>query len=236
MRVGAPVADYVGALQAVVGVTAALVERTKSGLGQKVDIRLLDGQIGMLSNYLPGFGVTGEPSGPVGAYHPQLAPYQPFDTKDGTLIVACLTEEFWRSLCTALDLPELIDDPRFRTNSDRVHNRSELERILAPVIRATSTAALSIALESADVPFAPIHSIEDLLQHPQVRENGTIIELEHSLAGKYRAVAAPFSFERTPGGVSTSAPELGFHSREVLIQFGFTNEEVSNLVDKGIVH
>jgi crotonobetainyl-CoA:carnitine CoA-transferase CaiB-like acyl-CoA transferase len=112
-RVGAPVADYVGSLQTMSAVTLALHERFRTGRGQHVKVSLLDGQMAMLSNYIAGFYVTGQPDGPVGNYHPQLVPYQPYDTADGSVIVACLTEEFWRRMCGALGLPHLLENPQY---------------------------------------------------------------------------------------------------------------------------
>lgn len=230
IRVGAPVADYVGALQATTSVALALVERARSGLGQKVEAVLMEGQMGMLSNYLPGFFVTGEPSGPVGDYHPQIAPYQPYDTADGRVIIACLTEGFWRSLCGALDLGDLTTDPKFARNADRVKNRDELNAILSPLFRNWTSEDLMAALDTADVPCAPIMTISDLAEHPQVALNGSIVDLEHPRAGAYKIAVTPFRLNRTPGGVSATAPELGADTADVLTELGFSAEEIADVV------
>jgi crotonobetainyl-CoA:carnitine CoA-transferase CaiB-like acyl-CoA transferase len=231
-RVGAPVGDYVGALQTMVAVTLALQERTRSGLGQKVEVSLLDGQMAMLSNYMAGFHVTGQPDGPVGNYHPQLVPYQPYEAQDGTVIVACLTEEFWRRMCGALELPHLLEDSRFATNPDRVAHRDLLNSELEPVIARMTSSELIARLEAADVPCGPILSMADLIQHPQVAASQTIIELEHPKAGRYHAVAAPFRLTASPARPAGPAPDLGAHTAEVLREFGLPPADIAGEADQ----
>jgi len=226
IRVGAPVADYVGSLQTVVGITVALHERQRSGLGQRVDIALLEGQIAMLSNFMTGYQFTNTPVGPVGDFHPQLAPYQVYSAKDSRVIVACLTEHFWKGLCRALKLEHLIVDPRFSRNIQRCANRSALNEILEPVIVALSAEELISRLEDEDVPCAPILTIGDLLQHPQVKHNQTIIPIQHPRVGTYYGVATPFRLNRSPPRVSLSAPDLGEHTEEVLREFGFDESDI----------
>jgi crotonobetainyl-CoA:carnitine CoA-transferase CaiB-like acyl-CoA transferase len=228
-RVGAPVADYVGSLQAMSAITLALHERTRSGRGQQVKVSLLDGQMAMLSNYMAGFFVTGQPDGPVGNYHPQLVPYQPYDTADGSVIVACLTEEFWRRMCAALNLPHLLEDPRYATNADRVAHRQELNAELEPVIAQMTSDELVTRLEAADVPCGPILSMADLVSHPQVAASETIIELDHPEAGRYHAVAAPFRLTGSPARPHVPAPGLGAHTAEVLREFGCSAAEIARV-------
>jgi crotonobetainyl-CoA:carnitine CoA-transferase CaiB-like acyl-CoA transferase len=229
IRVGAPVADYVGALQTTVAISVALAERARSGKGQRVDVSLMEGQIAMLSNYIAGYYVTGEPSGPVGNFHPQLVPYQPYETKDGSVIVACLTEQFWQKMCGALDLEELLVDPRFVTNIDRVAHREELNGLLEPLFAKMTSSDLTSKLEKADVPCAPIQTIADLIVHPQVVESKTILEMEHPRYGSYHAIAAPFRFERTPARATNYAPDLGEDTTAVLSEFGFSPDEIAQL-------
>ena len=230
VRVGAPVADYVGSLQTMIAVTLALQERTRSGRGQQVKVSLLEGQVAMLSNYVAGFFVTGQPDGPVGNYHPQLVPYQPYDTKNGSVVVACLTEEFWRKMCLALDLGHLRDNPIFTTNADRVAHRQELNSELEPVIARMTSEDLVARLEAADVPCGPILSLADLVQHPQVAAAQTILELEHPQAGRYHAIAPPFRLTGSPSRPSGPAPGLGAHTEEVLREFGLSAEEITRLI------
>lgn len=230
-RVGAPVADYVGALQTMVSVLLALNERTRSGRGQYLSVSLLEGQVAMLSNYMAGFFVTGQPNGPVGNLHPQLVPYQPYATQDGEVIVACLTEEFWRRMCVAVGLEDLLDDQRFSMIPDRVAHREELNSILIPTFGAMTNDELISRLEEADVPCSPIHSIADVVGHPQVVARETILEIDLApTEGSYHAVAAPFRLNRTPARTPTRAPFLGEHTAEVLQEHGFSRQEIAALV------
>jgi crotonobetainyl-CoA:carnitine CoA-transferase CaiB-like acyl-CoA transferase len=225
VRVGAPVADYVGALQTMTTVLLALNERHRSGKGQRVNVILLDGQIAMLSNYIAGFFVSGRPSGPVGIFHPQIVPYQPYDAKDRQVIVACLTEQFWQRMCQALDLEFLLDDARFDLVADRVAHREELNGILKPVFAAMTSAELIQRLEEADVPCCPINSISDIVDHPQVKANGTILELEYD-GGSHHAVKAPFGLSRTPPRKPTAGPALGEHTEEILNEIGLSSADL----------
>ncbi len=234
-RVGAPIGDFVGAYQAVVGVSLALLARAQTGLGQKVDIALLDGQISLLANYMPGFFVTGIPSGPVGVSHPQLAPYQLFATADGHLIIACLTEEFWRRLCRVLELEHLLADPRFRRNADRVQNRGELIPLIEAVVSKYTSAKLAELLDKADVPCAPVQSLAELFDDPQVRENEMILDLVHPRAGAYKAVGMPVKLRGTPGEVHRQAAELGEHTRQVLREFKVDDATIDRLLAKGVL-
>jgi crotonobetainyl-CoA:carnitine CoA-transferase CaiB-like acyl-CoA transferase len=186
----------------------------------------------MLSNYMAGFHVTGQPDGPVGNYHPQLVPYQPYEAQDGTVIVACLTEEFWRRMCGALELPHLLEDSRFATNPDRVAHRDLLNSELEPVIARMTSSELIARLEAADVPCGPILSMADLIQHPQVAASQTIIELEHPKAGRYHAVAAPFRLTASPARPAGPAPDLGAHTAEVLREFGLPPADIAGEADQ----
>jgi crotonobetainyl-CoA:carnitine CoA-transferase CaiB-like acyl-CoA transferase len=226
MRVGAPVADYVGSLQSTVGITTALYERERSGRGQFVDISLLDGQMAMLSNYIVGFRFTGRPRGPLGNYHPQLVPYQPYDTQDGSVVVACLTEEFWRRMCHLLGLEELVVNPSFITNSTRVQHRDELNAVLEPVFAGMKSGELISKLEGADVPCAEIMSLAELLDSPQVVFRNSLISIDHPSIPSYQVVATPFRFSRTPAHPSRPAPGLGQHTEEVLLEVGMAVDEI----------
>jgi crotonobetainyl-CoA:carnitine CoA-transferase CaiB-like acyl-CoA transferase len=234
-RVGAPIADYVGALQAFGAVSAALYARANSGKGQRVDVALLDGQIAALANYVPSFFVTGRPDGPVGVSHPQLVPYQQFATRDGEVIIACLTEQFWKNLCTAIGMEHLVSDKRFIRNAARVEHRAELVSILQDALASMSTEELVSLLANADVPFAPIQSLADLAKDPQVEHNAMLRSLR-TLDGtvSYRAVGTPFRFGGEATDVSRGAGPVGYDTRTVLEEAGMNAAAVAELVREGV--
>jgi crotonobetainyl-CoA:carnitine CoA-transferase CaiB-like acyl-CoA transferase len=234
VRVGSPIADYVGAFQAVIGTLLALLARHASGRGQRVDVALLDGQVALLANYLPGFIVTGKPDRPVGVAHPQIVPYQLFKASDGELVIACLTDAFWRGLCRQLKLDGLIGDPRFRTNVDRVQHREDLLAILEPVVATWRVDELSRALDEADVPSAPVHSLADVVGHAQVRHNEMVVSLEQRTIGTYQAAGVMVKLAETPGSITRAAPELGEHTTEVLLEAGITPSMIAELSTQGV--
>jgi crotonobetainyl-CoA:carnitine CoA-transferase CaiB-like acyl-CoA transferase len=235
MRAGAPIADFVGAFNAVIGISLALLHRERTGEGQLVSHALIDGQIAMLANYIPGFFLTGKPDRPVGVGHPQLVPYQLFETSDGFLVIACLTEEFWQRLCVVLGMEGLRDDPRFITNADRVEHRDQLIPIIERAVTTRTSAELSAALDAADVPCAPVHTLADLASHPQVAENEMFVELEQKTVGSYRVVGVPIKLSASPGRIRLPAPELGEHTEEVLAEIGVDANRLEELRELGVV-
>jgi crotonobetainyl-CoA:carnitine CoA-transferase CaiB-like acyl-CoA transferase len=235
MRSGAPTGDFVGAFLTVIGVTLGLLARAQTGLGQRVDVPLINGQVAMLANYIAGFVKSGEPSRAVGVAHPQLAPYQLFKTADRYLIIACLTEEFWRRLCRALKREELIDDARFKTNPDRVANRAILIPIIEAEVAGWNSADLAALLDSHDVPNATVQSLADVIGSEQIKHNEMVIEIEQRSAGKYPAVGIPVKLSATPGRVQLPAPELGEHTEEVLVELGVSAARIRELADAGVI-
>jgi formyl-CoA transferase/CoA:oxalate CoA-transferase len=233
MRSGAPIADFVGAFHTVYAVSLGLLARERTGQGQRVDVPLINGQFTMLANYLAGFMKTGEPSKAVGVIHPQLAPYQLFETADRYLVIACLTEEFWRGLCRALNLEYLIDDPRFAQVSNRVEHRDDLIPMIEEITKQRTSQDLSALLDEFDVPNAPVNGLADVVDLPQINHNDMVIELDQRSVGTYRAVGVPVRFSETPGYAHRPAPELGEHTDEVLEEFGIDVAEVEWLRTEG---
>ncbi len=235
VKVGSPIGDYAGAFLAVQGVLLALLARERFGFGQKVDISLLDGQVAMLANFIPGFMKAGEPREPQGSGHPQLVPYQAFAASDTYLIVACLTEGFWQGLCRAIERPDLPEDPRFRTNADRVQHRQTLVPIIAEILRGRTADEWIARLEAEDVPCCKVNRLADVVSDAQVRRNRMLVELESPQAGRYTTVGVPIGLAKTPGRISRPAPALGEHTDEVLGEVGFTPAEVARLRAAGAI-
>jgi len=163
----------------------------------------------MLSNYIAGFSSRVSPVDRRKFPSPVWVPYQPYETKDGSVIVACLTQQFWEKMCGALDLEHLMVDPRFTTNINRVAHREELNGLLEPLFSQMTSSELTSKLEQADVPCAPIQTMAELMVNPQVVESKAILEIEHLAMVSYHAIAAPFRFARTPARATNYAPDLG---------------------------
>ena len=235
VKVGAPIADFIGSYLALYGITLALLARERQGLGQLVEISLLDGQIASLANYLTGFHQNGKPDGPSGGQHPQLVPYQVFGSSDGYLIVACLTEGFWTKLCPAIGRPDLANDPRFATNKVRTLNRALLIPILAEIFEQKTRGEWTALLAAADVPCGPVNTLADAFSDPQVVHNGMVQEIIHPKAGRIKVPGIAVKLSRTPGRISAPPPLLGEHTEQVLADLGYSNEAIAGLKAAGVI-
>lgn len=229
VKIGAPIADFIGSYLAAYGIALALIARNRDGVGQLVEVSLLDGQISTLANYITGFHVNGKPSGPSGGGHPQIVPYQVFGAKDGYLIVACLTEGFWRNLCPAIGRADLLDDPRFATNPDRTKHRAILEPLLAEIFESRTKVEWIEVLAAADVPCGPVNSLAETFSDPQVLHNKMVQEVTHPTAGRIKVPGVNVKLSRTPGRISSPPPLLGEHNEVVLLRLGYTAAEIAEL-------
>lgn len=221
VKVGPPIADFMGSYLAAYGISLALFARERQGVGQLVTISLLDGQIAALANYITGFHVTGKPDQPPGGGHPQIVPYQVFSAKDGYLIVACLTEGFWRNMCAALGVEHLMHDPRFETNKVRTQHRAELIPILSEIFEMRTREEWVRILGARDVPCGPVNKLGDAFTDAQVRHNRMVEAVDHPKAGTIMVPGVPVKMSATPGRISAPPPMLGEHTAEVLSGLGY---------------
>ena len=215
-RAGVPVADIITGMYASIAVCAALAHRAESGVGQHLDLALLDSQIALLAYQNTNYFATGKPPQRIGNLHPNIVPYQPFRTSDGDVIIACGNDNLYRKFCAAAGCSELADDPRFATNGKRVENRAELTRLLAEVFRKRSTREWVGLLEAAGVPNGPINDVAQVFEEPQVKSRGVRIELPHAAGAMLPMVASPMRFSATPLEHRQAPPLLGQHTEEVL--------------------
>jgi len=232
VKVGAPIADFTASFLIVIAVLTGLYRRQTTSQGATLSTSLLGGQIALLPNVLAGFHVTGHPAGAYGSGHPQLVPYQAFHTADGLVVVGCLTEEHWRRLCRILSRPELIDDPRFVRNIDRVENRDELVPLIEEAMRRGTREGWVAELNAAGVPAGPVNSLEDVIANPQVTANGYVRSLGGlgPDAAEVTIVGNPICIEGCELRDPEAAPALGSHTAEVLAEFGFDADEIDALI------
>ncbi|MBM3522457.1 MAG: CoA transferase, partial [Alphaproteobacteria bacterium] len=167
--------------------------------------------------------------------HPLSAPYQVFETKDGWMVVGGANQANWLRLVEALEAPELLDEPRFKENRDRITNLALLERTLAPHFRKRKTAEWLVIFDAKGLPCGPVNDVKQMHDDPQAIAREMVIEVDHATLGKVKTLGAPVKFSDTPGGVRRAAPLFGQHSREVLAEFSFSGAEIDALFAEGAV-
>ncbi|MDB5863488.1 MAG: CoA transferase [Betaproteobacteria bacterium] len=215
-KVGVAIADLMTGMYSSVAILAALHERQSSGLGQHIDMALLDTQVAWLANQNTNYLIGGEPPKRMGNAHPNIAPYQTFRTADGDLILAVGNDNQFIKFCVAAGIPEVAGDPRFIGNIARVANRDACTAALAPAMRSKTTAEWIALLEPAGVPCGPINRLDQVYADPQVQHRGMKIEVPHPLAGAIPLVANPIKYSRTPIRYDAPPPLLGQHTDEIL--------------------
>jgi crotonobetainyl-CoA:carnitine CoA-transferase CaiB-like acyl-CoA transferase len=226
-KLGIPLGDLVGGINGPISILAALHERNTTGCGRLIDISLLDGMLGMLGYLAQLAFFSGEDPKPQGTQHPNLVPYGAFPAKDGSIIIACLTNNFWGRICHALGMPEAANDVRFDSIQKRRDNRSQVNEMIATVTREKTVDQLVEILAHHDVPHAPILGIKAALSQPQVVEREMVVETEHQVLGKIPIVNRPFKFPGDPQPTPTAPPVLGQHTDEIL-------RDILNLTDDRI--
>lgn len=215
-RVGASVGDIIAGMFTAYGVMMALYHRERTGEGQKVDVGMLDCQVAVLENAIARYVTSGSIPTPLGNRHPSITPFSAFTAKDGHIIVGAGNDRLWVKLCNILGHAELIADPRFDTNSHRTANVKELMAILNSVFIEKTIAEWLELLETAELPCAPINTVDKIVNDPQIKAREMIVEVEHPIAGHLKMPGVPVKMSRTPGSVDKPAPMLGQHTAELL--------------------
>ncbi len=235
-KVGVAIADIMAGMYATTAILAALVARQKSGRGQHIDIPLFDSQVAWLANQNMNYLLTGTPPGRRGTAHPNIVPYQAFQTADGTLMLAVGNDRQFANFCASLGCPEIADDPRYSVNSARIENRDELIQIIAERLRGKTTAYWLDQFASLHIPAGPINNLAQVFSDPVVAERRIVRKLNHSLAGEVPTVANPVQFSDTPVEYKLAAPVLGQHTAEVLKNdLGYSDDEIAQLYDSGAI-
>lgn len=235
VKVSVPITDLNAGLFTAFGVLAAYVNRLKTGTGQHVDSSLLEAGVAYTFWESAIYFATGSPPGPNGSAHQLSAPYQALPTSDGYLTIGGATQSNWARLCRAVGRAELLSDPRFTLNADRMANRAALEQTLSETFMTRTTAHWLGVLDRAGVPCGPINDMSQVYTDPQVVARDMVVEIDHPTAGAIRNVGIPVKFSETPGTVRRPPPRLGEHTHEVLVEFGYTSDEIAALEQRGIV-
>ncbi|HSS02559.1 MAG TPA: CoA transferase [Kofleriaceae bacterium] len=232
---GTSVADINAGILAALGVVAALVSRGTTGRGQLVETSLMEAAVQQTYWQSALFFATGRNAGPTGSAHLLTAPYQAFATRDGWVNVGGANQANWERIVKVIGRPELADDARFRTNRERMQNLEALVAVMQERMRERSSAEWIAAFEAAGVPVGPVNQIGDMLGDPQVAARDMVIEVDHPRAGRTRAIGMPIKMSEARADQARPAPLLGQHSREILAQLSYSDDEIAALEREGAV-
>ena len=235
-KVGVAIADIMAGMYAASAVLAALVAREQSGRGQHIDVPLFDSQVAWLANQNMNYLLTGTPPDRRGTAHPNIVPYQAFQTADGYLMLAVGNDSQFANCCASLGCPEVAEDPRYSANSARIENRDELIQIITERLTGETTAYWLDRFASLHIPAGPINDLAQVFSDPVVAERRIVRSLNHSLVGDVPTVANPVRFSDTPVEYKLAPPVLGQHTAEVLKDdLGYSDKEIARLYDSGAI-
>ena len=235
-KVGVPVADLFAGLYGCIGVLAALRYRDSTGLGQQVDIGMLDTSVAWLANQGMNYLATGENPERLGNEHPNIAPYQVFETADGAIMITVGNDPTFQRFCSRFGAPELAEDSRFKTNTARVGNRGALTGALTPIFKQHPSSWWIEQLEAEKIGHGPINRLSDVFSDPHVLARGDVIEMTQPNGVPMKLIANPVRLSAAPVTYRLPPPSLGLHTEDVLQELlGLSGEDVQALRNKCVV-
>ena len=227
VRAGIPIGDLGGGMFAVMGIQAVLLARERTGIGQHVDISMLDVQVSLLNYMATMYALSGEIPGPIGNSHFVHTPYNTFATADDTIIIAVIGDVFWPPLLDVIDLEELRS-PRFATAPERLKEKAFIEGLIAERLKARPAADWLRDLEAARIPCARVNNFAQALADPQIRHRNMFVEVQHPLGGGARMPGNPIKLSADHGDSFSPPPLLGAHTRAVLREWaGLADERIA---------
>ena len=235
MRVGIPVADLTAGLFCAMGIQTALLEREKSGLGQWVNTSLLQAQIFMLDFQAARWLSENHVAGQAGNNHPTSVPTGVFNTSDGSINLAVAGETIWKRFAEAVDKGEWLEMDEFKNAKERLKNRDYLNKLIEEVTITKTSDEWVEKLEKVGVPCGPINSIDKVFDDPQVKHLGIAQSIDTIPFGQTELVGQPFNLSRSPSIMKQRPPEKGEHNEDVLLDLGYSSEELDELKSKNII-
>jgi len=235
VKFGVPITDLTSGMMAVIAILAALHQREVTGRGVYIDVSMLDTQVYLLVNQAYNYFATGKDPERLGSAHHNIAPYQVFTAADGYIAIAVGNDKLWELFCKAIGREDLLEDSRFATNERRVINREALVEELEKVFKKMSVNEISRVLDEAGVPNAPVKRISEVLNDPHVIHRGVVSRVSHKLYGEIPVLNFPARFSNVNPQVRLPPPLKGEHTIEVLRGLGYTDEQIRELIEKGVV-
>lgn len=235
MKIGVAMVDILAGLYSVISIEAALLEREKSGLGQKVDISLLDSAVSSLANVASNYLVSGNIPERLGNHHPNIVPYSTFQALDGQIIIAIGNDRQFADLCAMMGLSSIANDDRFRTNHARVKNRIELTRIIDEKLKTKTVEEWVTLFSNKNIPCGPIQTMDQVFSHPQIIAREMVVNTNHPEAGEVKLVGSPIKMSRSMVQIKRHPPMPGEHTDEILKEAGYTEEDIATMKQENIV-
>ena len=233
-KVGVAVVDLQTGLYSTIAIQAALLARQHTGRGQYIDMSLLDVQVASLANQGMNYLTSGKSPVRMGNHHPNIVPYQTFMAADKEFIIACGNDKQFKDLCLAIGLPELVDNPKFQRNQDRVKHRGELVGLLSDYFVQHNAAHWVSQIHAVKVPVGVINSVEDALAEPQIQHRGLVVNIPHALNPDFKVIGSPIKLSDTPVEYRHAPPQLGEHTEQVLTEF-YSPEQLQQLQQAGVI-
>lgn len=234
-RVSFSPVDLGTGMHACSGILAALLHQRNTGEGSYVEVSLLDTALGYMVYMAHNFWASGKVPGPMGSAHPSLCPYKLFKTSDGQVMLGAANDRAWQRFCEVAGMSDYVDDPKFSTNAARVTNFDQTNELVQSFMLKKPTQYWIDELRRAGVPVAPINTLDKALEDEQVRARGIVTTTMHPKVGTLEHISQPVTFNRDKRGPVRTAPLLGEHTREILDQAGFSEQEVSELGRAGVI-
>lgn len=221
--------DQATGFHAVTGILAALLNREKTGQGALVETSLFDTSLSFLAYFLQGYWEKGAQPAKSGSGHESLCPYQAFQTADRFVLLGVANDALWRQFCSIANLDGIVDDPRFRTNADRVRNRAATVGLVQTVMVTRTCDEWVRVLGAAGIPAAPINSFADVTEHPHTKASGMVIEYEHRTHGTLKTIGQPILFDGERNQPSSPPPLHGEHTASILANLGYSQADIARL-------
>ncbi|CAB3901601.1 CaiB/BaiF CoA transferase family protein [Achromobacter animicus] len=235
MRAGPPISDLVAGMNGALGIVAALLRRERTGQGDSVSVSLLGSMIGLLSFQASNYFADGRLPARTGNDHGIASPYGLFETADGQVAIAPSNDVVYHKLLDALELPELRADPRFATNADRMRNRGAITEAIQTRTRQHTSAHWIERLNRFGVPCGQVLNLQEVFEDPQVQDQRMAIDVPHGDHGDVRMLGFPIKFAQAEARPVHAAPALGADTRDVLLRFGFAQEDIRGLQERGVI-